>query len=48
MINTRLLSAWPNYFVVLAILGYWVVLGVLAARLIGAAPATATQGGTLQ
>lgn len=36
--NTRLLSAWPNWLIVPAILCFWIVIGVLATELIGAAP----------
>lgn len=38
MINLRLLSAWPNFLVIPAILAFWIVIGVLAAELLGAAP----------
>ena len=37
MLNTRILTAWPNYLIVPAMLGFWVVLGVLGAELLGGA-----------
>jgi hypothetical protein len=36
--NTRLLSAWPNYVLIPAIAAYWLVIGVLVAELFGAKP----------
>lgn len=36
MINTRILRAWPNWWLVPAMLTFWVVLGVLASRALGA------------
>lgn len=36
MLNLRILSAWPNYFLIPAMLAFWVVLGVLGAELLGA------------
>ncbi len=38
MLNFRMLRAWPNYFLVPAMLGFWLILGVLAAELLGAKP----------
>lgn len=38
MLNFRILKAWPNYFIVPAMLGFWLIFGVLAAELLGAAP----------
>lgn len=38
MLNTKLLSAWPNYLTVPVILAFWIVIGVLGAKLLGAAP----------
>jgi hypothetical protein len=40
MLNTRLLAAWPNYFIIPAMLVAWIVVGVLAAELLGAEPWT--------
>ncbi len=37
MINTRILAAWPNWFLIPAMLAFWVALGVLAAEMFGAA-----------
>jgi hypothetical protein len=38
MLNMRLLTAWPNYLVVPVIAAFWIVIAVLVAELLGAAP----------
>jgi hypothetical protein len=39
MVNFRLLN-WPNFLTIPVILAFWIVLCVLGARLLGAAPAS--------
>jgi hypothetical protein len=36
--NGRLLSAWPNFILIPAIAGFWLIIGVLVAELFGAPP----------
>lgn len=38
MLNMRLLSAWPNWVIIPAMAAFWIIIGVLIAELLGAAP----------
>jgi hypothetical protein len=35
VLNTRILAAWPNWFIVPAMLALWIFLAVLAGELFG-------------
>lgn len=40
MLNYRILSAWPNWFVIPAMILLWMFAGVLIAEALGADPYT--------
>jgi hypothetical protein len=45
MLNTKILSAWPNWLIIPAMVGIWIVAAVLGAELVGAAPWHSEKGG---
>ena len=38
MLNLRILSAWPNYLIIPAMVALWVVAGVLVSEILGMKP----------